>query len=413
MAVSGKRQPRMPTRRLGRGVGASLEETPITLIGHPFAPIGMGEQLRSHVRALSALGLHHRVFDIFRYAERRDQAHFDVAGSLERHDLPAGIRIFHINADEVERVLSAFATRGGDFKAGTNIIVPAWELPRYPAVWAKALRRFDEVWALSHFIEASLASAGIDSHFVGQTVELGSGPLLGRRYFGIRESAFVLLHFFDLSSYASRKNPEAVLDLFSRLRREDPWRDLVLVLKVKDGERGAEDWAASLAADGQVKVLVTPLDTTGVRSLIAACDCFVSLHRAEGFGRGLGEAMALGRLALGTGWSGNLDFMSEENALLVRYELVPVASGAYPHGEGQLWAEADIDHAAALLRPLLADAERGRAIARRGQREVLLSHGNRAVGLRMLARLEAIVAAGATNAAASRAAPRRRAPKAG
>jgi hypothetical protein len=386
-------------RRLGVGVGASLEETPITLIGHPYAPIGMGEQLRSHIRALSALGLHHRVFDIFRYAQRVDATHFEVVGERERRDLPAGIRIFHINADEVGPVLREFAARGGDFAAGTNIIVPAWELPRFPAAWTEALARFDEVWALSRFIEASLASAGITSHFVGQSVELGDGVRLPRRHFGIRESAFVLLHFFDLSSYSSRKNPEAVLALFARLRREDPWRDLALVLKVKNGERGAEEWAASVAADPQVTVLSTPLDTEGVRSLIAACDCFVSLHRAEGFGRGLGEAMALGRLALGTGWSGNLDFMNEQNALLVRHRLLPVAEGAYPHGEGQVWAEADVDHAYALLRPVLADVDRGRALARRGQQDVLRSHGNRAVGLRMLERLEAIVAAGAAPAA--------------
>ncbi len=384
-----------PARRPGIGVGASLEETPVTLIGHPFAPIGMGEQLRSHVRALSALGLHHRVFDIFRYAGRTDPAHFEVAGSLERRDLPAGIRIFHVNADEVGPVLRDFAARGGDFAAGTNIVVPAWELPRFPEAWKEALGKFDEVWALSHFIEAGLAAAGIASRFVGQTVELGGGARLGRRHFGIRESAFVLLHFFDLSSYASRKNPEAVLEMFRRLRRDDPWRDLSLVLKVKNGERGAGEWAASVAAEGQVTVLSDPLDTRGVQSLIAACDCFVSLHRAEGFGRGLGEAMALGRLAMGTGWSGNVDFMTGENSLLVRHRLVPVEVGAYPHGEGQAWAEADVEHACELLRPVLADPDRGPAMARRGQRDVLRSHGNRAVGLRMLARLEAIVAAGA------------------
>jgi hypothetical protein len=132
----------------------------------------------------------------------------------------------------------------------------------------------------------------------------------------------------------------------------------------------------------------------GVRSLIAASDCFVSLHRAEGFGRGLGEAMALGRLALGTGWSGNVDFMTERNALLVRYDLVPLPPDAYPYWQGQSWAEPDIDHAWSLLRPVLDDPDRGRAIARRGQLDVLRTHGNRAVGLRILDRLEQIVAAG-------------------
>lgn len=369
-----------------------LADVPITFVGHPFAPIGMGEQLRSHVQAATVLGLHHRVFDIFRYAQRNDAAHFATLGELERRDLPGGIRIFHINGDEVEPVLEAFAARGGDFAAGYNIIVPAWELPTYPKAWVPALRRFDEVWALSHFIEASLAASGVDSHFVGQSVELPGGPNLPRRAFGIRESAFVLLNFFDVSSWPSRKNPEAVLRLFEGIRRASPFRDVQLVLKVKNGESGAEEWAKGVAADPQIKVIPTPLDTNGVRSLIACCDCFVSLHRAEGFGRGLGEAMALGRLALGTGWSGNLDFMTAENSLLVTAKLRKLRRSDYPHATGQSWADPDVDHALALLRPILDDPARGHAIAQRGHADVLRTHGNRAVGLRILEQLERILA---------------------
>ena len=335
------------------------------------------------------------MFDIFRYAQRTDAVHFDVIGERERRDLPGGIRMFHINGDEVERVIESFEARGGDFAAGYNIVVPAWELPAYPAPWAAGLRRFDEVWSLSRFIQASLATAGVDSHLIGQAVELEGGALLPRRYFGIRKSAFVLLNFFDLSSYSSRKNPAAVLALLEHIRRDDRFRDVQLVLKVKNGERGAEEWAATLADDPQVKVIAAPLDTLGVRSLMASCDCFVSLHRAEGFGRGLGEAMALGRLALGTGWSGNVDFMTDTNALLVRHTVVPLQPDEYPHWQGQSWAEPDVAHAWSLLRPVLDDPDRGLAIARRGQTDVLRTHGCRAVGLRILDRLERIAAAGA------------------
>jgi len=139
----------------------------------------------------------------------------------------------------------------------------------------------------------------------------------------------------------------------------------------------------------------TPLDTLAVRSLINACDCFVSLHRAEGFGRGPGEAMALGRLAMATGWSGNLDFMTEQNSLLVPHTMLKLTSSDYPHWQGQSWADPDLAGACALLRPVLADPARGAAIARRGQSDVLRSHGNRAVGLRILARIQEIAATSA------------------
>ena len=372
----------------------AFDDVPITFIGHPYAPIGMGEQLRSHVRGLTALGLHHRVFDIFRYAQRTDAVHFQVIGDLERRDLPGGIRIFHINGDEAGPVVREFEARGGSFEAGYNIIVPAWELPKYPAVWAEQLGRFDEVWALSRFIQQSLAVSGVASHLIGQAVELEGGPILPRRWFGIRESAFVLLNLFDVSSYPSRKNPQAVLALLERIRRDDPYRDVQLVLKVKDVERPADEWAATIADDPQVTVIATPLDTLGVRSLYMACDCFVSLHRSEGFGRGLAEAMALGRLALGTGWSGNVDFMTDSNSLLVGHSLVKLAPKQYPHWQGQSWAEPDLDHAWTLLKGVLDDPDRGRLIACRGQADILRTHGNRAVGLRILDRLERIAAAG-------------------
>ena len=372
----------------------ALEDIPLTIIGHPYAPIGMGEQLRSHVQACTALRLHHRVFDIFRYAQRTDPVHFQIIGERERRDLPGGIRMFHVNGDEAEPVIRELTARGGRFEDGYNIIVPAWELPSYPAAWAEQLHRFDEVWALSRFIQASLDTAGVESHLVGQGVELEAATTLPRRYFGIRESAFVLLNFFDVSSYPSRKNPDAVLALLERIRRDDPYRDIQLVLKAKDGERAAEKWAATVADDPQVKVIATPLDTLGVRSLIAACDCFVSLHRAEGFGRGMGEAMALGRLVMGTGWSGNVDFMTVTNSLLVQHALVTLQPDEYPHWQGQSWGDPDVDHAWSLLRPVLDDPDRGRAIAGRGQADVLRTHGNRAVGLRILDRLERIAARG-------------------
>ena len=367
-----------------------LEDIPVTLIGHPYAPIGMGEQLRSHIRACNAVRLHHRVMDAFRYANRIDQVHARLIDPLERAGAPGGIRIFHINGDEVERVIAELEARDSVFADGYNIIVPAWELPAYPKPWAQQLTRFDEVWALSKFIAESLAAAGIRSHVVGQAIEFDPGVCLPRRYFGIRESAFVLLHFFDLSSYAERKNPEAALTLFERIRRDDPFRDVQLVLKVKDRERDARQWAEALPPDDQIKVIATPLDSFGVKSLINACDCFVSLHRSEGFGRGLGEAMALGRLAMGTGWSGNVDFMTPRNALLVDYSLRELRRDEYPHWEGQSWAEPKLEHALSLLRPVLNDATRGRAMAERGQAEVLRSHGNRAVGLRILVRLQRI-----------------------
>jgi hypothetical protein len=133
-----------------------------------------------------------------------------------------------------------------------------------------------------------------------------------------------------------------------------------------------------------------PLTGFETRSLINACDCFVSMHRAEGFGRGLAEAMSLGRLTLGTGWSGNVDFMTPENSLLVDYTLRPLKPGEYPHADGQEWAEPDVRHAARLVEQVLRSETQGREIAARGKRDIDLSCSFRSVGVRTLNRLQEI-----------------------
>lgn len=370
-----------------------FHETPITLIGHPFATVGMGEQLRSHIGACLSVHLPFRVMDIFRFASRSDVGHRNLVEPLEVDSPGTGLRIFHINGDEIEPVLRAFEARGGTLNKGYNVIAPAWELQKYPMDWAMQLRRFDEVWAVSRYIGDSLATAGISSTLIGQPVEVPLGHFLPRRYFGIRESAFVILHFFDLSSFATRKNPTAVLAMFETLRKKRQFTDIQLVLKVKNGDESADDWLNPIRQKvPEALCFGKTMSALETRSLINCCDCFVSLHRAEGFGRGTGEAMFLGRLAMATAWSGNLDYMTPENSLLVDYRLVPVGLGEYPFGEDQVWAEADVNHAVELLNSVIDEPLRARAIAARGRRDVRLGHGFRAVGLRILDRVAEILA---------------------
>jgi hypothetical protein len=376
------------------GMKAALNSVavPVTLIGHPFATVGMGEQLRSYIAACQSVHLTFKVLDIFRFAARSDPSHCNLVERFEIDAPPGGLRIFHVNGDEVAQAIKAFERRGGDFANGYNIIVPAWELPKYPVKWAKQLRKFNEVWALSHFIEKSLTTAGISSTYIGQPIEVPVGYFFPRKYFGIRESAFVLLHFLDLSSFSSRKNPEAVLSMFESLRQRREFSDIQLILKAKNGDADAEDWLLPIRRRvPEAHLLAKPMSALETRSLINCCDCFVSLHRAEGFGRCTGEAMFLGRLALATSWSGNLDYMTKENSLLVDHKLVPVGAREYPFGKGQVWAEADVGHAVDLLDSAIRDPAWARTVAATGRRDVRLNHGFRAVGLRVLDRVTQIL----------------------
>ena len=346
--------------------------------------------MRAGVRSLKAAGLQPKVIDIYRHSKRSDGDFRSLVLPLEVPNIDrGGIRIFHVNGNEVVEVLTALRDMGSDFDAGYNIIVPAWELPNYPAEWAEQLTKFDECWAISNFVKQSLETASLTCYYIGQSVDADFQMLWPRRYFGIRESAFAVLTFFDTLSYMSRKNPQGAARLCKAIHKLRPFDDIQFVFKARTGDDHAIGVAAEVVSDLPRGTLWLDknLSSREARSLVNSCDCLVSLHRSEGFGRGLAEAMDLGRLALGTAWSGNTDFMQPENSLMVDYHLRSVEDGEYPHWQGQVWAEPDIDHATAMLLDAIDNPSRCRSIIARARRDVSLIASNRAVGVRALERL--------------------------
>jgi glycosyltransferase involved in cell wall biosynthesis len=362
----------------------------IRLVGYPFSPTGMGEHARSTFRALAAAGIEARLVDVAPPGAPQAPDLERAFGAARAPGLSRGINLFCVNADEVQRVCSSLDAE--DFAGARNIIYPAWELARFPEPWARLVERFDEAWAPSRFIfEALSAATDRPVRHMPLAVELSLESFLGRRYFGVPEDAFVFLFFFDFSSYAERKNPMAVLAAFERLVARRPEADLHCVIKFRGAAETQADRRALEARLGalgrRVQAINADLTDNEIKNLIRNADLFVSLHRSEGFGRGMAEAMAMGRAALATGYSGNLDFMTPETSFLADYELIPVAPGAYPFAEGQVWADPSVEHAATLMEAALDDPEGLLELGRRARRHIRTRFSLRATGLRYAARL--------------------------
>lgn len=355
-------------------------------------PSGRGEDARCTFRALRSVAQEAGVLDIYGLHEPVPATHRDIQASQVKE--PGGINIFHINGDEVDQVFSHLQMN--KYRSSYNVIYPAWELSRYPAEWAQKLDLFDEIWAPTHFIADSISPAVNRPVFhMPFASEVLLSRLLGRRYFGVPEQHFLFLFFFDFRSYIQRKNPLAVIDSFKRVMKSRPAAAASLVIKISGAEQAPEAYAQLLSAVEELRqnvVLIDrQMDDDEIKNLIRCADCFVSLHRSEGFGRGLAEAMYLGKPVIGTAYSGNMDFMTEENSLLIPYSLTPLQAGDYPFWSGQVWAEPDLDSAVAAMISLIDRPGYGIALGKRASADLRSNFSYRKIGLayrQRIARIE-------------------------
>jgi glycosyltransferase involved in cell wall biosynthesis len=356
----------------------------------------MGELLRSAFRSMRSVGVDVWVRDAW------GQSSHDPSG-LEHADaelrsrlvsrLDSEIGIFAINGDEREPI---FRHMGSDLEgAGYKIGYPAWELARYPEVWARELEHYQEIWGFSAFLADSLMGS------VNRPVKwmpLPCRPVLtrqySRRHFGISETAYVFLFFFDLSSFLERKNPYALLRALAKVSEARPFSDFQVVMKLGSShfDPGATArFMEALKPHGRhVLLLDRKMSNDEVKCLVRVGDAYVSLHRSEGFGFTPGEAMYFGKPVIATGFSGNMDYMTPETALLVDYKLIPVQEGQYPHATGQVWADPDVEQAAAHMIRLLDDPGAGRTLGALASARVRTHFSHRSCGLRYQGRLDEI-----------------------
>jgi glycosyltransferase involved in cell wall biosynthesis len=212
-----------------------------------------------------------------------------------------------------------------------------------------------------------------------------------RARFRLPADKFLFLTLFDLNSYSARKNPRAVIDAFRQSGLAG--NGAALVVKVQNVKGNEADFAAlqSSVRDLPGTVLLTDtLSRADIYALEAACDCFVSLHRSEGFGLAVAECMLLGKPVISTDWSATAEFVTRENGCPVRTRLATLEQNHGPYAKGSIWADPDPAHAADYMRTLFTD----RALAQRlgaAARETIQARFSPAViGARYRRRLECI-----------------------
>jgi glycosyltransferase involved in cell wall biosynthesis len=230
-----------------------------------------------------------------------------------------------------------------------------WELPVFPSKFAPAFELVHEIWAPSRYVADTIRSASdLPVRVVPHAVEAsGLSTDQARLLLNLPPSDFIFLTIFDSNSYIERKNPIGVVRAFQDAFPAGSNRDVRLVVKFHGrGNRGDRfrELRDLCARDDRIVVIDALFDEPKLRALQAACDVYVSLHRAEGYGLNIIECMADGKLAIATAFSGNMQFMSSYNAVLVPYGMQAVRNGEYLNGDGQWWANPDHDAAVEAMR---------------------------------------------------------------
>jgi glycosyltransferase involved in cell wall biosynthesis len=356
----------------------------VNVVGYFNAELGVGEAARQVIAALDARGV--PVLPVHSGAPSLSrQGH--AFTQFDHRDAQFPLNLICINAD----MLPDFANRAGErFFAGRySIGMWFWEVSRFRSEWHGSFDLLDEVWApTAHVADALTPISPIPVVTMRVPVQMSAIVPRSRAELGAPQG-FLFLFSFDYLSVFERKNPLAVVEAFSRAFA--PGEGPSLVLKCINGEHDPANRERLLAAADEredIHIIDRYLSPGEKDGLTASCDCYVSLHRSEGLGLGMAEAMYLGKPVIATGYSGNLDFMTEENSLLVDYQIVPIGPGAPPYPADGDWAEPDVEHAAKLMRLVFDDRAASTALGERAAEDIRQTHSPAAVGELMNDRLE-------------------------
>jgi glycosyltransferase involved in cell wall biosynthesis len=363
----------------------------MNIVGFLTAELGVGESARCMVRAADAANIPAALVPLKLNCKNR-QADQTFATRLQEEN-PYDVNVVHLDPPAARDIDHH---HGKNFRAGKyNIGYFAWELPEFPDAWVASFDYFDEIWCPSDFTSAAVAMKSplpviTMPHAIGFPPPEGTTLQL-RAHFALPSEKFLFLTLFDLNSYSARKNPRAAIEAFRRSGLAG--KDAALVVKVQNIAGNESDFAALQASvrDLPGTVLLTEtLSRADIYALEAACDCFVSLHRSEGFGLAIAESMLLGKPVISTDWSATAEFVTEENGCPVAARLITLEQNHGPYAKGSTWADPDPAHAAEWMKKLFTDRAFAAHLGAAAKETIVARFAPAVIGARYRKRLESI-----------------------
>lgn len=326
----------------------------VNLIGDIQIEIGLGQSTRLLANALNYTKY---AFGIYNYNISDTARHNDHSWDHKMVDSTRyGINLFHMNPPEL---LQCYLNMGETlWHNHYNIGFWLWELEKVPEEQLVALKLVDEIWTPSEFTSNCYRKVTdkpvytIPYHVTAETSEQ-----FNRAHFQLPEDKFLFLAMFDYNSTMSRKNPMGAINAFKQAFDKGS-KDVGLVIKVNNP---TEECMATLRdlLDGYENVyfITKILDKPEVNGLINCVDVFVSMHRAEGFGLVMAEAMLLKTACIATNWSSNTEFMTSDVACMLPYTMTEIKTADSVYPAGGIWADPSVEDAAKYMRKLKEDPD--------------------------------------------------------
>ncbi len=368
----------------------------ISIHGFLSGEFGLGALALYNLEAIKAAGIPYTVNNIRkRVADPRE-------GSSGQGD-PSNkyaVNLICVNADGLRYFMCTKLARY--VKDRYNIVSLVWELSRFPDRWHKSLKLCDEIWVPSSFCQEALTGVSPAPVFKTFSLQIDmEGIRVDRKRFDIKEDTYAFLFIFDFHSYFQRKNPLSLIKAFKQAFGPTDKATLILKYMNQSGyPYHVKELTKAIDGCSNIQILDERLSKADLYSLMASCDCYASLHRSEGLGLTMAEAMYLEKPVIATGYSGNMDFMNGENSYLVDYKIIDMHPNDYPPFEkGYIWADPDINQAAEIMRSVFQERDRAREVGIKAGQDIKSLLDIKSGGQRVRRHLEDIYARLGSNTA--------------
>lgn len=359
----------------------------VNVAGHLSASFGIGEAAKTTVAAMTAANIPLRLNDLTPKGNNLIQ----TASAGEKTN-PYPVNLIWTNPDLLEKLIlkNAYAAKlltPGYFKNRYNIGYWSWETPEIPESWLPALHLFDEIWTGSQYVAAAVRRCTSLPVKVFHFCNNFTPSNLHRKDLHLPEDKWLFLFVFDEYSNYLRKNPQAVIKAFCQSFEKNE-TDVCLLIKSRNLQLFQKQSLEKIADNHPgIRFINEDVSREALAGLIKNCDCYVSLHRSEGYGLTIVEAMYYGKPVIATNYSGNIDFMNAENTFPIDYEItnLPETSGVYK--KGTCWAEPDIDKAAEAMRFVYEQKAAAMEIGERAARDIRKQLAPLTIGRQIRSRL--------------------------